>query len=112
MSKPRGEGDIGDRPTSRDGRDRKRRDLFLFASPRFAGFDWSSWVWTWMWTWMAHRYKWYLRKKKVLTRAGMTHLYNNFVNTPNIYSIEEGFRYSLPTRYPMDRNLSRRYLHN
>jgi hypothetical protein len=112
MLRPRGEGDVGDRPTSRDERDGKRRGPFLFASSRFAGFDGSSWVWTWMWTWTAHRYKWYLRKKKVLTRAGMTHLYSNFVTTLTIYSIEEGFRYSPPMRYPIHRNPSRRYLHN
>jgi hypothetical protein len=48
--------------------------------------------------------------KQVLPRAGITHLFNALLNTPNMYSSEEGSRYSPPTKYPLHWDLSKRDL--
>jgi hypothetical protein len=48
----------------------------------------------------------------VLPRAGIIHLFNALLNTPDMNSSEEGSTYFSPTKYRIHRNSSRRYLAN
>jgi hypothetical protein len=49
-------------------------------------------------------------EKPVLPRAGITHIFNALLSTPNMNSNEEGSIYFSPLRYRIHRNSSRGYL--